>query len=77
MEVILIAETLDPSKGGIPRYNYEISKIKDIKNVVDFSKSLSNEGLSNKLLNKLYRRKKYLKEMQTSLERYCISHSLK
>ena len=60
MEVTLIAETLDPSKGGIPRYNYEISKIKDIKNVVDFSKSLSNEGLSNKLLNKLYRRKKVL-----------------
>ena len=60
MEVTLIAETLDPSRGGIPRYNYEISKIKDIKNVVDFSKSLSNEGLSNKLLNKLYRRKKVL-----------------
>jgi glycosyltransferase involved in cell wall biosynthesis len=60
VEVTLIAETLDPSKGGIPRYNYEISKIKDIKNVVDFSKSLSNEGLSNKLLNKLYRRKKVL-----------------
>jgi glycosyltransferase involved in cell wall biosynthesis len=60
MEVTLIAETLDPSKGGIPRYNYEISKIKDIKNVVDFSKSLSNDGLSNKLLNKLYRRKNVL-----------------
>jgi glycosyltransferase involved in cell wall biosynthesis len=51
---------LDPSKGGIPRYNYEISKIKDIKNVVDFSKSLSNDRLSNKLLNKLYRRKNVL-----------------
>ena len=60
MEVTLIAETLDPSKGGIPRYNYEISKIKDIKNVVDFSKSLSNDRLSNKLLNKLYRRKNVL-----------------
>ena len=60
MEVTLIAETLDPSRGGIPRYNYEISKIKDIKNVVDFSKSLSNKGLSNKLLNKIYRRKKVL-----------------
>lgn len=62
MEVILIAETLDPSKGGIPRYNYEMSKIKEIKNVVDFSKSLSNEGLSNKLLNKLYRRKNILEK---------------
>ena len=62
MEVTLIAETLDPSKGGIPRYNYEISKIKEIKNVVDFSKSLSNEGLSNKLLNKLYRRKNVLEK---------------
>ncbi len=62
MEVTLISETLDPSKGGIPRYNYEISKIKEIKNVVDFSKSLSNEGLSNKLLNKLYRRKKVLEK---------------
>ena len=60
MEVTLIAETLDPSKGGIPRYNYEMSKIKEIKNVVDFSKSLSNEGLSNKLLNKLYKRKNVL-----------------
>ena len=62
MEVTLIAETLDPSKGGIPRYNYEISKIKEIKNVVDFSKSLSNEGLSNKFLNKLYRRKNVLEK---------------
>ena len=62
MEVTLIAETLDPSKGGIPRYNYEISKIKEIKNVVDFSKSLSNEGLSNKLLNKFYRRKNVLEK---------------
>jgi len=60
MEVTLIAETLDPSKGGIPRYNYEISKIKEIKNVIDFSKTLSNEGLYNKLLNKLYRRKNVL-----------------
>ena len=58
----LIAETLDPSKGCIPRYNYEISKIKEIKNVVDFSKSLSNEGLSNKLLNKFYRRKNVLEK---------------
>lgn len=69
MEVTLIAETLDPSKGGIPRYNYEISKIKEIKNVVDFSKSLSNEGLSNKLLNKLYRRKNVLEKNADKLGR--------
>ena len=60
MDITLVAETLDPSKGGIPRYNYEISRIKEIKNVIDFSKSLSNEGLLNKSLNKLYRRKRVI-----------------
>ncbi|MGC8533864.1 MAG: glycosyltransferase [Candidatus Parvarchaeum sp.] len=67
MEVTLIAETLDPSKGGIPRYNYEVAKIKEIKNAIDFSKSLSNEGLLNKYLNKLYRRKMIIEKNSNEL----------
>ena len=58
MAVTLVVETLDPSKGGIPRYSYEISKTKGIKNVIEFSKSISNDRIVNKYLNKLYRRKK-------------------
>ncbi len=67
MDVTLIAETLDPSKGGIPRYNYELSKIKEIKNVIDFSKSLSNDGIVNKTLNKLYRRRKIIERNSEKL----------
>ena len=59
-KVTLVAETLNPDKGGIPRYSYEISKTKGIKNVIEFSKSISNDGIVNKYLNKLYRRKKAL-----------------
>ena len=67
MEVTLITETLDPVLGGIPRYNFEISKIKELKNVINFSKTLKNEGLLDKYLNKVYRRKKILKEDKKDL----------
>ncbi len=62
MDITLIAETFDPSKGGIPRYNYEMAKIKEIKNAIDFSKSLKNESLLDKYLNKKFRRKKVLEK---------------
>ena len=62
MDVTLIVEALDPSKGGIPRYNYEISKIKEIKNAIDFSKTLKNENLLDKYLNKKFRRKQILEK---------------
>ncbi|MCL5420542.1 MAG: glycosyltransferase, partial [Candidatus Parvarchaeota archaeon] len=69
MAVTLVVETLDPSKGGIPRYNYEISKTKGIKNVIEFSKSISNDGIVNKYLNKLYRRKKALEARINDIEK--------
>ena len=69
MAVTLIVETLDPSKGGIPRYSYEISKTKGIKNVIEFSKSISNDGIVNKYLNKLYRRKKALEACINDIEK--------
>ena len=62
MDVTIIAETFDPSKGGIPRYNYEISKIKDIKNAIDFSKNLKNKSILDKYLNKKLRRKQILEK---------------
>ena len=55
MAVTLIVETLDQTKGGIPRYNYEISKIKAIKNVINFSENAENVSLTAKALNRLYR----------------------
>lgn len=67
MDVTLIVESLDPSKGGIPRYCYELSRIKEIKNVIDFSKSLSNEGAVNKLLNEMYRRRKVVERNSSKL----------
>lgn len=68
-KVTLVAETLNPDKGGIPRYSYEISKTKGIKNVIDFSKSISNDGIVNKYLNKLYRRKKALEARINDIEK--------
>ncbi|MCL4399636.1 glycosyltransferase [Candidatus Parvarchaeota archaeon] len=62
MDVTLVVETLDQSEGGIPRYNFEISKIREIKNVIEFRKSIKNERLSDKLLNRAYRRKDILEE---------------
>ena len=69
MAVTLVVEALDPSKGGIPRYSYEISKTKGIKNVIEFSKSISNDGIVNKYLNKLYRRKKALEARINDIEK--------
>ena len=68
-KVTLVAETLNPDKGGIPRYSYEISKTKGIKNVIEFSKSISNDGIVNKYLNKLYRRKKALEARINDIEK--------
>ena len=60
MEVTLIAETLDPSRGGIPRYNYEISKIKNIKNVIDFSRTFKSGRVLDGWLNYSYKRKRVI-----------------
>ena len=68
-KVTLVAETLNPDKGGIPRYSYEISKTKGIKNIIEFSKSISNDGIVNKYLNKLYRRKKALESRINDIEK--------
>lgn len=68
MTVTLIVETLDPSKGGIPRYSYEISRTKGIKNTIDFSKSISNQGIVNKALNRLYRRRRLLEAHANDVE---------
>ena len=67
MDVTIIAETFDPSKGGIPRYNYEISKIKDIKNAIDFSKNLKNGSILDKYLNKKLRRRQILERNMDKL----------
>ena len=48
MDVTLIAETLDPSKGGIPRYNYELSKIKEIKSGSDNDKQHPDQRRADK-----------------------------
>ena len=68
MKITLIAETLDPTKGGIPRYNYEISKIKAINNVINFSENAENVSLTAKALNRLYRRRKYFETNSKNIE---------
>ncbi|MCW1295711.1 MAG: glycosyltransferase [Candidatus Parvarchaeota archaeon] len=67
MEVTLIAESLDPSKGSASRYGYELSKVKEIKNVVDFSRSLKTSGFLDDWLNKGYRRKKIIERNSANL----------
>ncbi len=67
MDVTLIVETLDPSNGGIPRYNYEISKIKEFKSIINFSEKLKNRTATDRVLNRLYRRRKYLEENSSNL----------
>ena len=67
MKITFVAETLDPSTGGIPRYSYEISKIKDINNVIDFSEFFNSKGVTNKVLNRLYKRKKILEKLSGKL----------
>ncbi len=67
MDVTLVTESLDPSMGGIPRYSFEVSKIKEIKNVINFSEKLRNKTLIDKILNKSYRRKKLLESRRGEL----------
>ncbi len=67
MRLTFIAETLDPSYGGIPRYCSEISKIREIDNIINFSDFFPNNNITNKLLNKLYKRKKMLEEVSGKL----------
>lgn len=65
----MIVEDTDPIKPGSSRYNFELSKIGALRNVLSFSSELSNKGINNKLLNKLYRRKAFLNKHASELGR--------
>lgn len=67
MEVTLIAETLDPSKNSASRYSYEVSKIKEIKNIIDFSRTLKPRGILDKWINSGYKRKKLIEKNSANL----------
>ena len=67
MEVTLIAETLDPRKGSAGRYSYEISKIKEIKNIIDFSRTVKSKGILDNWLNSGYKRKKIIERNSDNL----------
>ncbi len=67
MDVSLIVESLDPKLGGIPRYNYELSKLKIYKSIINFSDYIENKTILQKIINKTYKRANILKQNKEKL----------